>query len=436
MKKIMFLLAMILVACGGDSEQHNEQYVENIEQYLNNEEQQEDIEQYAQDTQDAYVQRIAERLANQNQLAPEDFLYDLEFLVQVLEENFPFLGLMERRLENSQPLSALTPPRPNFLRSSAFTMLITNAFRDFWHLAHLDLNPDWLNNTNLDLINNTNPGGRVSIDFTISEYMILETIEESKIVLITITPNFFDILSSSQIQEIQSLIREAQGYEHIILDLREVGGGYLDEAITNFISPNIQESIHFQEFAFITDGQIAHRTHTVLRGNPQQSPNNLHLRKVADLPLIPAQEFAEQNNLINMNENDLENLAYGFMLETIIRPTNPIAASSRFREPLFADNIWLLIGPNNYSGAEWFARIAKDAGFTLVGEQASGRIGGAGRAIVSLPRTENVVSMDVFYITDETGRAMEEFPIEPHYFNRLGMDALATTLAIIAERSE
>ncbi|MCL1998571.1 MAG: S41 family peptidase [Turicibacter sp.] len=430
MKKIMFMLAIILVACGGDSEQHNEQYVENIEQYLNSEEQQEDIEQYVRDIQDAYVQKIAERLASQNQLAPEDFLYDLEFLVQVLEENFPFLGLMERRLENSQPLNLLTPTRPHFLQSNSFTMLILNAFRDFESLAHLDFNPGWFNGAT--------PSGQVdNIDFTVSEYMILETIEENEIALITITPNFFDILSSSQIQEIQSLIREIQGYEHIILDLREVGGGFLDEAINAFISPNIQEPIHFQEFAFITDGQIAHRTHATLRRrSPQQSPNRLHLRKVVDLPLIPAQEFAEQNNFINMNESDLENLEYGFMLETIIRPTNPIVVSSRFRESLFAGNIWLLIGPNNSSGAEWFARIAKEAGFTLVGEQASGRIGGAGRAVVSLPRTENVVSMDVFYLTDETGRAMEEFPIEPHYFNRSGMDALATTLAIIAERSE
>jgi len=54
----------------------------------------------------------------------------------------------------------------------------------------------------------------------------------------------------------------------------------------------------------------------------------------------------------------------------------------------------------------------------------------------SLPRTEHIVGMDLFYITDETGRAMEEFPVEPHYFNRPGMDALDTVLAIIAERSE
>ncbi|MCL1997256.1 MAG: hypothetical protein FWG65_00635, partial [Turicibacter sp.] len=125
-----------------------------------------------------------------------------------------------------------------------------------------------------------------------------------------------------------------------------------------------------------------------------------------------------------------ENLAYGFLFETFVQPF-----SSNLRLPLLADNIWILVGRGNFSGAEMSGRIAKEAGFTLVGQQANTR-NSMGRVHFPLPRTGHNIGMDLFYITDDTGRNTEEFPLEPHYFNRSGMDALDTVLAIIAERSE
>ena len=423
MKKIVFLLVVILVACGSDSEQ----YVENIEQHSNNAvEQQEDSKQYAQDIQDTYVQRIAERFANRNQLTPEDFLYDLEFLARTLEENFPFLGVVERRFGNEQPLAAFIPNRTDFLTSASLATRINNTFRSFGNLAHLDLNP----NHHWRVASGGNHNSSISTGSRI--------IEEGRIALIVIPTEFFEFPAPrslfSRVQEVQNFIGEIQGYEHIILDLRHIGGGFIREVVDTFLRPNIQETLKFREFAFIMDGEMAYRTHTNLVSRPPILGGNLFLRNVPEIPLVPAREFAEQNNLIDMNAEDLENLAYGFILETLIDPIDN-SVSAMPRKSLFADNIWLLIGSGNFSAAEIFSRLAKEAGFILVGQEANNR-NSWGRVYFSLPRTENIVSMDLFYITDNTGRNTEEFPVEPHYFNRPGMDALDTVLAIIAERSE
>ena len=85
----------------------------------------------------------------------------------------------------------------------------------------------------------------------------------------------------------------------------------------------------------------------------------------------------------------------------------------------------------NFSAAEAFARLSKKAGFTLVGETTGGSIRWAAAAYFRLPNTGIITGFDTLYVTDNTGRAMEEFPTQPHFFNSEGMCALETTLALI-----
>jgi len=380
-----------------------------------------------------------------NQLTPEDFWYDFEFLTQILEDNFPFFGVIERRTGISNPLETFRNhglPYADSLNRLNFQSRIRTGFNMFGGIAHLDLDPPWHWNPHWRTHTLSSPlphmpyyaGGTLPMSraFNVPLRTSSRIIEEGKIALIMTPPEFFnnERVPPRAMQETQDFIREIQGYEHVIIDLRHIGGGFLTNFINNFISPNISEPVSFYEFAFITDGERAQRTHSNLYFARPRTIDLLFLRNVTT-PLVPAELFAEQHNLINMDTDDLENLAYGFLLETFIQPL-----SGSLRLPLLADNIWLLIGPGNWSAAEFVGRLAKEAGFTLVGQQASGRIGLAGRNHFPLPRTEHIVGMDLFYITDETGRAMEEFPVEPHYFNRPGMDALETVLAIIAERSE
>ena len=376
-------------------------------------------------------------IATDNWITEEELLYDIELIIRHLEESFPFIGVAERLSNSENAIESF--------RNTATYLLEYRTVNDFFgridfafnsvfvgHLGHLDLNRQVF-------FRATNSASQEN-QRTFRTYPPI--IEEGRIALIRVPPQLFQapalgFVSPHTQLELQNFIAEIQGYEHVIIDLRHIGGGWIENFVYLFIAPNISEPISFQEFSFIKSGELSKNTYETAFAEAEHiarffSSAHFLLRKVSLTPLVPATDFVQHHNLINMNQEDLENLAYGFTLETRITPSY----SQLVRRQLQAENIWLLIGPNNYSGAEWVARLSEKAGFTIVGEQANRRIGGAGRATFQLPNTRHFITMDTFYITDSTGRAMEEFPIEPHYFNRPGMDALQTTLAIIAERSE
>ena len=428
MKKALLLLVpftlAILVACNSDVELENWQIEFEIEQeYI------EIVEQSIDDNIDAPITQA-------NRLTYEDFRYDFEFLAQTLEDNFPFFGVIERLTGVSNPLETFRNhglPEDTTTLHLTFQGRIRSGFRMFGNIAHLDLNPWWHWRPAL-----SSPLPHISDYASVRAFplshginMPLQTssriIEEGRVALIMTPPEFFNSVGTPRraMEETQDFIRKIQGYEHVIIDLRHIGGGFLDNFIHTFISPNISEPLSFYEFAFITDGEIAQRAHS--NWYSTRARTDLFFFRDVATPLVPADLFVEQHNLVNMNADDLENLAYGFLLETFVYPM-----SGSLRLPLLTDNIWLLIGRGNWSGAEMSGRVTKEAGFTLVGQQASNR-NSEGRVHFTLPRTGSTVGMDVFYVTDSTGRNIEEFPLEPHYF---GSDALHTVLEIIAERSE
>ena len=66
-----------------------------------------------------------------------------------------------------------------------------------------------------------------------------------------------------------------------------------------------------------------------------------------------------------------------------------------------------------------------------MGDTTGGGFGGP-RVAVPMPNTGVIFYFDMFYITDARGRPIEA-GTDPHFFNRPGMDALETVLALIAE---
>jgi len=105
----------------------------------------------------------------------------------------------------------------------------------------------------------------------------------------------------------------------------------------------------------------------------------------------------------------------------------------------FGGQIWLLVGENTASAAEGVAALLKYNNIaTLVGDPTWGIMGNVFEPTtisISLPNTGILVRMDVAYYTDIYGRPLQGYGIQPHYPNRPGMDALETVLAIIAERN-
>ena len=315
----------------------------------------------------------------------DDILHDIDFLVQTLEENFPFMGVVERATGVGEPLdrlrdSLIIHAQHGRLYSFQFENLIRQYFHDifFSRLAHLDINPAYLPSLEDDFLDFFDFNPEISAQPTI--------IEEGKIAVIPVNPAFFNGFAAPmrEMQELQRFIAQIQGYEHVIIDLTHIGGGWLHTSVETFILPNLHENVYITEFAFITSGTFPQNTHQERLAMSEffqlMGGSNFFWGRETVGALVPAAEFAEQHNLVNMNTGDLENFAYGFVIETLLRSTTSFSRPSFFsRLPLLADNIWFLISPNNGSAGAIFANMAKEAGFTLVGQQASGRIGRAGR---------------------------------------------------------
>jgi C-terminal processing protease CtpA/Prc len=153
-----------------------------------------------------------------------------------------------------------------------------------------------------------------------------------------------------------------------------------------------------------------------------QIANGLTLHR--DAPRFPVSDVLPQ--LTHANTDDFARLSYGLKREITVNPS-----ANRWA---FDGKIWLLIDGLSFSASEISAALAKESGFaTLVGASTGGIFGGYTAAFIGLPNTGVIIRYDYGYVTDLQGRSLEEFGVSPHVFNRPGMDALQTVLALISE---
>ncbi|MCL2248721.1 MAG: S41 family peptidase [Oscillospiraceae bacterium] len=118
-------------------------------------------------------------------------------------------------------------------------------------------------------------------------------------------------------------------------------------------------------------------------------------------------------------------MSYGFRAHAEISP-------SQTRRSDYNGKIWLLTSDFTGSAAQVATWLFKESGLaTLVGDVTAGYFGGE-RIRRYLPSTGIPFIFDVLYFTDHNGRPLEAGTI-PHHFNRPGMDAMETVLALIAE---
>jgi hypothetical protein len=216
----------------------------------------------------------------------------------------------------------------------------------------------------------------------------------------------------------QDFFYEIRDYEHLIIDLRYTAGGDPMNFIRPIILPNISGDLRVSGFAFVAHGMYA--------APYVAAPLNMldNVISARGQVLRPIEDVLNEFNLPEFNMADAERLDYGLQIELFQRGDS--------NEPAFGGRVWMLTGPDMYSGAQISAWVAKESGFaTLVGSRTGGVYGGP-RTLVALPHSGILFQMDLLYITDSRGRPLEAGTI-PHYFNRPGMDALETVLAMIAE---
>ena len=256
----------------------------------------------------------------------------------------------------------------------------------------------------------------------------MEIIDEGRIAYLSID-SFMHLCAAQEIQ-ILNLFEEIRDFDHLIVDLRRNLGGSPSVFYHNVMGPNI-DSLHTLEgFAFLSYGEYASEFFAARPG----SITGMHLDPVANLQtrdreLRTTEEMLRDFDLPDLNPADMRRMDYGFTIQTQIRPRRLPQFDN---QPAFNGEIWLLTGPLMGSAAQISAWAAKDANFaTLVGDVTGGNYGGP-RIFVALPNTGIMFQMDMFYVTDCYGRPLEAGTI-PHHFNREGMDALETTLALIEE---
>ena len=214
-------------------------------------------------------------------------------------------------------------------------------------------------------------------------------------------------------------------FDHLILDVRGNTGGlasYFDEFITARL---LSEPVEVSSWEFFRAGELARSFNegvlSILQSAAEYADSGIIYASI-----MPAAEFVSERGMIYFSQDDLVRLDYVRYTRSIWLPGDESIG--------FTGQIWLLIDGMSFSASELAAVSVVAMGGTLVGENTGG-VTGVSHTYIALPNTGIIWRVDIGYTTDALGRSFEVYGTTPHYFNLPGMDALATVLAIIAERN-
>lgn len=219
-------------------------------------------------------------------------------------------------------------------------------------------------------------------------------------------------------ERLLDFFEKIQSYEHLIIDLRGNMGGL----------PVFQRLVHE---LLIAEEQIPRIYQFFVRdyfGSRHNMSQMLEIDERNGIVIHTIEEFLETRNMYNVNLDDLAKMGYVVELNPRIIPDEDAVP--------FGGNIWILVDESSASATELVVLTSQSTGFaTVVGSHTMG-VMPSFTTLLSLPHTGIVVRFDTGYFTDETGRSLEEFGIEPDYFNREGLNALETVLEMIEEMNE
>ena len=423
-------------------------------------------------------------------MSRDDMIYDFEYLMTVLEENWPFFNLSisandvdvreladnMRALLNNPATEINTPIDLLYLMHEYF-------FYPIGWLGHLSLYRNYVSFfEDLELIKQTVQDG-IANSITLSRYerntrpetlmfysrlrdmgrgrslvgvaresgpvMRFDILEEGRIAYLEINRmiHFFhdplvdDPRGMRRYERMMYIFyNNIKGYEHLIIDLRGNTGGMLTHFSIAVMPHFLRERIYLPAYVFYMDGVYANLAREIF---------------FTGLPFLT--ELDQRVHDINYGNREIffyEPLPY---LDTEIEFATAIWSGfhinprrhyfgrlpsfgtrrSSFYMVYFTGEIWVLTDGRTASAAEGATAILKYNNIaTVVGEPTWGIMGTNFEplsAIASLPNTGILVRLDVAYYTDHYGRPLQGY-IQPHYPNRPGMDALETVLAMIEER--
>jgi hypothetical protein len=207
-------------------------------------------------------------------------------------------------------------------------------------------------------------------------------------------------------------------FDHLIVDIRQNGGGDSRFFPYLVIAPNIDRPLEYYFYMLLMDGEHNRRLLAPWFEDWWDG--------VTEYPVFQPIHDDLLERLTYLDAADAEMLDLYWTYRGIIHPSQG--------EAIFGGKIWLLVSGTNFSASEQAAAIAKQTGFaTLVGQTTGGDGIGINPLVLALPNTGVIVRYSSVYGTDPLGHNNQEFGTNPHIFNRPGRDALETVLEIIAE---
>ncbi|MCL2235221.1 MAG: S41 family peptidase [Defluviitaleaceae bacterium] len=466
MKRLLLLLSLVAAtiifsACGSEEtvyEPYEPIYEESYEEI------------YEPQYEYAEIEGVYRRIMPRGSLTIEHFLEDLDYMVYVLENNFALLdvaywahGIDYRQLAQQARSLVLEMDEPcedtfsaiviySFLplfRTGNFTIFSLDSleehqqtFRRYTgvkHTMNMDLTrsplanrfygseDQYRRNTFARKIEELIETYGMPFNRTfgaVPQPVVTEIIEAGRIAYVS-TGHSSAYLWDAR-HKIFDFKQQVSNYQHLILDLRENTGGGIGAFLDILLRPHLREDFEApMVFQFFMDAPYINRFGDLLL---QPTIGSFDLMGLQDPRR--AHEILEEFNLPEINLDDMARLDYG----APSRRDRPIIPNRAFfpEEYIFDGNIWLLTDQGTTAASTLFAWYAQELEFaTIVGDRTGGVVGGP-RTMSFMPNTGIIFQFDVFYLTDSRGRPLEAGVI-PHHFNREGMDALETTLALIYE---
>ena len=273
--------------------------------------------------------------------------------------------------------------------------------------------------------------------FTAALSFSTEIIEEGRIALLN-APTFWSLNDYRSM--LIDFYTRIQNYEHLIIDMRGNGGGFLDfprAYIMHVLMPDRDNLPDLYIYALFNNSEMGRYLGEILRQEwkaPHPSSRLEEFVYISRTDLLSIDDIQRSGSLVYLSEDDRHLLGYGFKVCVSLRHLNDSVRA--LPHIPFNGRIWLLTCRFNYSAAAIFAHQAREMDFaTLVGENTCGGYT-LWPTFFVLPNTGIVVRWDADMLVDAYGRPLNEFTTPPHYFNREGMDALETVLEMIRESRE